>query len=152
MKTTRLVLLSLITFASAALAVDPPPDEGSHNALATWSWRGTDDLNTARYLHTATLLQNGIVLVAGGYDGNNLASTSAELYDPASGTWTATGSLNTARGFIQRRCCQTGWSLLPADLIATFFCRALNCTTRCTGFGQPLAASKPATLITRRHC
>ena len=23
--------------------------------------------------------------------------TSAELYDPASGTWTATGSLNTAR-------------------------------------------------------
>jgi hypothetical protein len=40
------------------------------------------------------------VLVAGGFDeigGVNLAS--AELYDPASGTWTATGSLNTSRFF-----------------------------------------------------
>ena len=46
--------------------------------------------------HTATLLPNGKVLVAGGYDSvGSLAS--AELYDPASGTWTATGSLATAR-------------------------------------------------------
>ena len=45
--------------------------------------------------HTATLLPNGKVLVAGGYDGT--ISASAELYDPASGTWTATGSLATAR-------------------------------------------------------
>ena len=49
--------------------------------------------------HTATLLPNGKVLVAGGYDGNNggIYFASAELYDPASGTWTATGSLATAR-------------------------------------------------------
>src|SRR6266513_7119 len=45
--------------------------------------------------HTATLLPNGKVLVAGGGDGSILAS--AELYDPASGTWSATGSLATAR-------------------------------------------------------
>ena len=45
--------------------------------------------------HTATLLPNGKVLVAGGLHGVRLAS--AELYDPASGTWTATGSLATAR-------------------------------------------------------
>jgi N-acetylneuraminic acid mutarotase len=38
-----------------------------------------------------------MVLVAGGYDSNGIVSASAELYDPASGTWTATGSLNTAR-------------------------------------------------------
>src|SRR4030095_15544574 len=37
-------------------------------------------------------------LVAGGVDVNNLfLSATAELYDPASGTWTVTGSLNTAR-------------------------------------------------------
>ena len=52
---------------------------------------------TARYAHTATLLPNGKVLVAGGLDSNFNHLASAELYDPASGTWTATGSLDTAR-------------------------------------------------------
>ena len=47
--------------------------------------------------HTATLLPNGKVLVAGGYRLQRLDLASAELYDPASGTWTATGSLATAR-------------------------------------------------------
>jgi Kelch motif len=46
------------------------------------------------------LLPNGKVLVAGGSDFNFNPLASAELYDPASGTWTATGSLNTAR-FLQ---------------------------------------------------
>jgi len=49
----------------------------------------TGSLNTARYSHTATLLSNGKVLVAGGGDGQQ---PSAELYDPGSGTWVATGS------------------------------------------------------------
>jgi hypothetical protein len=46
----------------------------------------------ARSHHTATLLSNGKVLVAGG---SSLAS--AELYDPATGTWTATGSMALGR-------------------------------------------------------
>ena len=49
--------------------------------------------------HTATLLPNGKVLVAGGFDISGNALASAELYDPASGTWTATGSLATARAY-----------------------------------------------------
>ncbi len=51
----------------------------------------TGSMNTARMWHTATLLQNGKVLVAGG---NNRIGTlaSAELYDPATGTWSTTGS------------------------------------------------------------
>src|SRR2546421_382933 len=61
------------------------------------TWAGTGGLNTARDVHTASLLPNGMVLVAGGVDTNLNALASAELYDPASGTWTATGSLNTAR-------------------------------------------------------
>ena len=32
---------------------------------------------------------------------------SAELYDPATGTWSATGSLATARYFTPPRCCPT---------------------------------------------
>ena len=58
--------------------------------------RATGSLNTARSCHTATLLPNGKVLVAGGVDTSG-PLISAELYDPASGTWTATGSLTTAR-------------------------------------------------------
>jgi O-glycosyl hydrolase len=42
------------------------------------------------------LLPNGQVLVAGG-DGSSGVTNSAELYNPATGTWTATNSLTTAR-------------------------------------------------------
>jgi Kelch motif protein/galactose oxidase-like protein len=49
-------------------------------------------MNIARNYHIATLLPNGKVLVAGGFPG-----TSAELYDPATDTWTVTGSLRVAR-------------------------------------------------------
>ena len=42
------------------------------------------------------MLPNGKVLVAGGVNGG-VSLASAELYDPASGTWTATGSLGAAR-------------------------------------------------------
>ena len=63
---------------------------------APFTFDNTGSLNTARYDHTATLLPNGKVLVAGGLIIAAIL-TSAELYDPASGTWSATGSLNTAR-------------------------------------------------------
>jgi len=57
----------------------------------------TGSLNTARSAHTATLLNNGKVLVAGGAAGTNGAIASAELYDPATGTFTITGSMTTPR-------------------------------------------------------
>ncbi|MGB8378128.1 MAG: kelch repeat-containing protein [Rhodanobacteraceae bacterium] len=57
-------------------------------------------MNTVRSDHTATLLPSGQVLVAGGYDGESESIgqlDSAELYDPATQTWTSTGSMITAR-------------------------------------------------------
>ena len=49
-------------------------------------------MTTARADATASLLGNGRVLVAGG--GNPSALRSAELYDPSTGRWSATGSMN----------------------------------------------------------
>ena len=57
------------------------------------TWTATGSLNTAHFNHTATLLPNGKVLVAGGDIGLSIA----ELYDPAAGTWANTDSLNTGR-------------------------------------------------------
>lgn len=54
-------------------------------------------LATARADHTATLLPDGRVLVSGGSRNNGATLASAELYDPATGVWTATGSLATRR-------------------------------------------------------
>src|SRR5437762_12166335 len=63
---------------------------------ASGKWTFTGSLNTARGDHTATLLQNGMVLVAGGHR-DSTRPASAALYDQASGAWTVTGSRNTAR-------------------------------------------------------
>ena len=58
-------------------------------------WISTGTMAGTRTNHTATLLQNGKVLVVGGSGVTALAS--AELYDPATATWSATASMATAR-------------------------------------------------------
>ena len=64
----------------------------------TGTWTDTGRLNTGREVHTATLLANGEVLVAGGFQtAPRHVLASAELYDPVTGTWTDTGRLNTGR-------------------------------------------------------
>ena len=68
-------------------------------AQANGFWSPTGDLNAGRYLHTATLLPDGKVLVAGGTSSGRCCTptSTAELYDPITGTWSATENLNTAR-------------------------------------------------------
>lgn len=65
---------------------------------ATEKWTVTDSLHTARYAHTASLLQNGQVLVTGGLGLNGASDvvTSAELYHPRTKTWTKTDHLPLA--------------------------------------------------------
>jgi WD40 repeat protein len=78
-----------ITGISTAIQVAMNPN--LHGFQATAAMGGE------RFSHTATLLTNGKVLVAGGGDslGNDLAT--AELFDPSTGTFTATGSMISSR-------------------------------------------------------
>jgi N-acetylneuraminic acid mutarotase len=63
----------------------------------TDTWSAAGNLNTARCVHTATLLGNGKVLVAGGRTTGYTYPTTAELYDPATNTWSYTGNLAHGR-------------------------------------------------------
>ena len=83
-----LVLVGLLGIG--LIASTSVPAVGSSN-----TWTPTGSMTTARTHHTATLLTNGEVLVAGG--GNTTILPSAELYNQTTGKWTATGSMITAR-------------------------------------------------------
>jgi hypothetical protein len=62
---------------------------------ATLTFRPTGPMHHARIAHTATLLANGRVLIAGGRGSEVNAST--ELYDPKTETFSETGRMVTAR-------------------------------------------------------
>src|SRR5207245_942141 len=93
---------------------------GDDPASGTWTFTGS--LNTARYLHTATLLPNGMVVVAGVGIIGVLAS--AELYDPASGTWTVTGDLNIGRTAHTATLLPNGMVLVAGGFDNTFIASA----------------------------
>src|SRR5207245_6629931 len=100
---------------------------------ATGTWSNTGNLNTSRAFHTATLLPNGKVLAAGGFSCGPTPQTcadvsSAELYDPASGTWTITGSLNAARSGQTATLLANGKVLIAGGSLAT---SALNTAELC---------------------
>jgi hypothetical protein len=82
------------TFLSGAEIYDP--------ATGTFAWTTggpSVGLNTGRYNHQAILLYTGKVLIVGGVGSGtpNFVLKSAELYDPATGTFTVTGDMKTAR-------------------------------------------------------
>ena len=84
-------LAALITVGLVAATATPAL------AQSSGTWMMTGSLNTPRCAHTATLLQNGLVLVAGGESASSTILSSAELYDPSTAKWTVTGSMSTAR-------------------------------------------------------
>ncbi len=61
-------------------------------------WTDTAGLIEGRWGHTATLLPDGKVLVAGSHIGNGRPMASAELFDVNSGRWTTTGAMTSGRG------------------------------------------------------
>ena len=69
------------------------PQTATLSGTGTAGYISTGSMNTGRYDHTATLLDNGMVLIAAGSTTNGLPS--AEVYDSAKGTFTVTGNLPT---------------------------------------------------------
>jgi hypothetical protein len=64
---------------------------------AAGSWSNSASPITGREEHTATLLRNGNVLIAGGTDGRGKTLASAEVCNPATNGWTPAGPMLTAR-------------------------------------------------------
>ena len=92
--------------------VFPPLRTELYNPL-TGKWTLTGNMNVGRSDFGTAMLFNGKVLASGGTNVTLTTNTvlgSAELYDPNTGLWTKTGSLNLAR---------TGHTstLLPSGLV-----------------------------------
>ena len=70
--------------------------------VSTMTWTGVGPMHVARSEHTATLLKDGRVLLAGGHGNpamvfNKHTTNAAEIFDPARGTWTVAASMPDTR-------------------------------------------------------
>jgi N-acetylneuraminic acid mutarotase len=128
------------------------------------TWTATGSLNTARYIHTATLLTNGKVLVVGGIDSTVNPTASAELFDPASGangTWTATPDFPTTvdghtatllpngKVLVAFGSDKNGFALNSSQLFDP--AGGTNGTWTATGTLDPARSAARATLLTNGH-
>lgn len=87
----------------------------------TGTFSATGGLTVARMAHTATLLANGKVLLAGGRSSGPAGfQNTAELYDPNGGTFTSTGNLTTVRDSHTATLLSDGRVLLVGGLSAAF--------------------------------
>ena len=161
------LMLACFALSSApkAFGVRPAPDAGypGQNAAAGDDplfsinvpargiiWSFASNLNTARWRHTATLLPNGMVLVAGGLPAV-WPAPNCTTRRPVPGLPQA--ALTPHALLTRRPCCQTAWSWLQGDWTAIpLLPRARNCTTRRPGPGLPRPALMPHALLTRRPC
>ena len=81
----------LLTFVVAAAACSGGGARSGGDGFAP-----TGNMTVARDSHTATLLPDGTVLIAGG-DNSGTVLASTEIFDPATGTFTVTGSMSAQR-------------------------------------------------------
>jgi hypothetical protein len=81
---------------------------------ATGTFSATADMTTERAGHSAVLLNDGRVLIAGGgsFNGANVFISNAELYDPLTATFNRTGSMATGRAGVSAALLPDGRILL----------------------------------------
>jgi WD40 repeat protein len=112
------------------------------------SFSPTGALNDARNGHSAALLPNGKVLVVGGYNGQQTDRlASAELYDPASGTWTLTSSLKLGRTLLTATLLRNGKVLVAGGAISS-----ANSTATCELYDPATGTwTSTGTMLTARN-
>jgi Big-like domain-containing protein/List-Bact-rpt repeat protein len=125
---------------------------------ATGTFTATGSMTTARFGHTATLLNNGMVLLTGGASTDIIGPSagpiplaSAELFNPATGTITATGSMTNARIGQTATLLNNGMVLIaggdrPATASAELYNPATGAFTT-TGSMTTARANQTATLL-----
>jgi len=77
-----------------------------------------------RELHTATRLPDGRVLIAGGINSAGQTIASAEIYDPATRTFSSAGSMVTSRQTHTATLLPSGKVLLAGGFTSGFFTSA----------------------------
>lgn len=117
---------------------------------STGQWTTTGSMTITRGNHTATLLPNGNVLVAGGIciGGFTYPDKSAELYDPYTGTWKATGSMNVARVNTPATLLANGQVLIAGGGTSAELYNPSTGTWKTTGSMNVSRANLRATLLT----
>jgi hypothetical protein len=73
---------------SSAELFDPFANQG------VGAFTAIGNMNSVRFVHGLSLLSNGTVLVAGGFDNTFVSVKSAEIFDPATNLFTLTGDMN----------------------------------------------------------
>jgi hypothetical protein len=76
---------------------DSPSDDAATTAPDPKAWHAAGAMKTARLAHTATLLPDGRVFVAGGETAARDMIAATEIFDPAQGTWSAAPSMPAPR-------------------------------------------------------
>jgi len=108
--TATLSANGLMTFAASV------PRSAELYKSSSGAVTGTGSLNNGRCLNTATLLPNGKVLFAGGFDKNGNPLASAEIYTPSTGQFSLTAAMSMRRAMHTATLLDDGTVLLAGGI------------------------------------